>query len=54
MKHLESALSKVGQLKTLPGSTYEIPQWKEVDLPNEQIKATSQEEGYEEISPCLF
>jgi hypothetical protein len=31
-----------------------FPQWKEVGLPNEQTKAASQEEGYEEISTYLF
>jgi hypothetical protein len=32
----------------------EFPQWKEVGLPNDQTEAASQEEGYEETSPCLF
>jgi hypothetical protein len=31
-----------------------FPQWKEAGLPNEQTDVASQEEGYEEISLCLF
>jgi hypothetical protein len=31
-----------------------FPQWKEIGLPSEQTESASEEEGYEEIDPCLF